>query len=77
MVLPPLQAFLLPSPHQCDLQMDEGPAQQHHRLSELLHSTVFPEFVSAPSLHTSCSPPTSCQVTVGAGSVLTVPRSPE
>lgn len=49
MVLPPLQAFLLPTPHQCDLQMDEGPALQQRRLSQLLQGTVFPEFVSAPS----------------------------
>lgn len=48
MVLPPLQAFLLPTPHQCDLQMDQGPAQQQRRLSQLLQGTVFPEFVSAP-----------------------------
>nr|XP_030139692.3 rho guanine nucleotide exchange factor 37 isoform X1 [Taeniopygia guttata] len=39
-----LEAFLLPSLHQPDLQMEQGPAQQHRRLSELLQSTVFPEF---------------------------------
>ncbi|NXP86444.1 ARH37 factor, partial [Passerina amoena] len=39
-----LEAFLLPSPHQCDLQMEQGPAQQHRRLSQLLQSSVFPEF---------------------------------
>ncbi|XP_063025138.1 rho guanine nucleotide exchange factor 37 isoform X1 [Melospiza melodia melodia] len=39
-----LEAFLLPSPHLCDLQMEQGPAQQHRRLSQLLQSAVFPEF---------------------------------
>uniref|UniRef100_A0A8C5U8E5 Rho guanine nucleotide exchange factor 37 n=1 Tax=Malurus cyaneus samueli TaxID=2593467 RepID=A0A8C5U8E5_9PASS len=39
-----LEAFLLPTPHQCDLQMDEGPAQQCRRLSQHLQSAVFPEF---------------------------------
>ncbi|XP_068016097.1 rho guanine nucleotide exchange factor 37 isoform X3 [Melanerpes formicivorus] len=39
-----LEAFLLPTPHKCDLQIDEGPAQQYRRLAEYLHRTVFPEF---------------------------------
>lgn len=80
---PPFQAFLLPTPHQSDLQLDEGPAQQYRRLSERLQSTVFPEFVSAPSLHISFSSPTSCRGTVGLAarswghpSVPTAPQSP-
>ncbi|XP_068016091.1 rho guanine nucleotide exchange factor 37 isoform X2 [Melanerpes formicivorus] len=40
-----LEAFLLPTPHKCDLQIDEGPAQQYRRLAEYLHRTVFPEFM--------------------------------
>lgn len=72
-----LQAFLLPTPHQCELQMDEGPALQHRRLSALLQSSVFPEFVSSPSLHLSCSSATSCQGTVRAGSQeLSLPQCP-
>ncbi|KAL9836169.1 LOW QUALITY PROTEIN: rho guanine nucleotide exchange factor 37 [Geothlypis trichas] len=39
-----LEAFLLPTPHLCELQMEQGPAQQHRRLSRLLQSSVFPEF---------------------------------
>ncbi|KAM4764181.1 rho guanine nucleotide exchange factor 37 isoform 1-T1 [Cyanocitta cristata] len=39
-----LEAFLLPTPHQSDLQVAEGPAQQYRRLSERLQSAVFPEF---------------------------------
>ncbi|CAN8190081.1 unnamed protein product [Coccothraustes coccothraustes] len=39
-----LEAFLLPTPHRCDLQVEQGPVQQHRRLAELLRSTVFPEF---------------------------------
>lgn len=76
MVLPPLQAFLLPSPHLCDLQMEQGPAQQHRRLSQLLQSAVFPEFVSAPAPHTSCSSPTSARAHWGHPGVLRVPQSP-
>lgn len=83
MVLPPLQAFLLPSPHQPDLQMEQGPAQQHRRLSELLQSTVFPEFVSAPALHISLSSPTSARAQWGLAArscghpgALAVPPSP-
>ncbi|XP_017583547.1 PREDICTED: rho guanine nucleotide exchange factor 37 [Corvus brachyrhynchos] len=78
-----LEAFLLPTPHQSDLQVDEGPAQQYRRLSERLQSAVFPEFVSAPSLHISISSPTSCRGTVGLAarswghpSVPTAPQSP-
>lgn len=63
-----LQAFLLPTPHLCDLQMDEGPALQHRRLSGLLQSSVFPEFVSAPPLHISCSSAAFCQGAARAGS---------
>ncbi|XP_074739844.1 rho guanine nucleotide exchange factor 37 isoform X1 [Strix uralensis] len=39
-----LEAFLLPTPHKCELQIDEGPAQQYRRFAEYLHCTVFPEF---------------------------------
>lgn len=39
-----LQAFLLPTPHRCELQMEEGPAQQYRRFAEHLHRAVFPEF---------------------------------
>ncbi|KFV57310.1 Rho guanine nucleotide exchange factor 37, partial [Gavia stellata] len=48
-----LEAFLLPTPHKCELQINEGPAQQYHRFAEYLHCTVFPEFVSAASLYIS------------------------
>lgn len=65
MVLPPLQAFLLPTPHLCELQMEQGPAQQHRRLSRLLQSSVFPEFVSAPAPHISCSSPTPARARWG------------
>ncbi|KFV50873.1 Rho guanine nucleotide exchange factor 37, partial [Tyto alba] len=69
-----LEAFLSPTPHRCELQITQGPAQQYRRFAEYLHCTVFPEFVSAPPLHTSfrvtakhCSH-TFCQSTAGAGS---------
>ncbi|XP_026714055.1 rho guanine nucleotide exchange factor 37 isoform X1 [Athene cunicularia] len=39
-----LEAFLLPTPHKCELQINEGPAQQYRRFAEYLHCTVFPEF---------------------------------
>ncbi|NXA24171.1 ARH37 factor, partial [Ibidorhyncha struthersii] len=39
-----LEAFLLPTPHKRELQIDEGPAQQYRRFAEYLHCTVFPEF---------------------------------
>ncbi|XP_071426387.1 rho guanine nucleotide exchange factor 37 isoform X3 [Pithys albifrons albifrons] len=39
-----LEAFLLPTPHQRDLQMDDGPAQQYRHFAERLQYTVFPEF---------------------------------
>uniref|UniRef100_A0A8B9DMD9 Rho guanine nucleotide exchange factor 37 n=1 Tax=Anser cygnoides TaxID=8845 RepID=A0A8B9DMD9_ANSCY len=39
-----LEAFLVPAPHKRELQMEEGPAQQYHRLAEHLHRAVFPEF---------------------------------
>ncbi|XP_075366163.1 rho guanine nucleotide exchange factor 37 [Mycteria americana] len=39
-----LEAFLLPTPHKCELQIDEGPAQQYCHFAEYLHCTVFPEF---------------------------------
>ncbi|XP_040460976.1 rho guanine nucleotide exchange factor 37 [Falco naumanni] len=39
-----LEVFLLPAPHKCELQIDEGPAQQYRRFAEYLHGTVFPEF---------------------------------
>ncbi|NXO02339.1 ARH37 factor, partial [Rhinopomastus cyanomelas] len=39
-----LEAFLLPTPHKCELQLDEGPAQQYHHFAEYLQCTVFPEF---------------------------------
>ncbi|KFR11644.1 Rho guanine nucleotide exchange factor 37, partial [Opisthocomus hoazin] len=65
---------LLPTPHKCELQIDEGPAQQYRHFAEYLHCTVFPEFVSAPSLYVSsrvtgkhCSH-TLCQGTAEAGS---------
>nr|XP_009934097.1 PREDICTED: rho guanine nucleotide exchange factor 37 [Opisthocomus hoazin] len=35
---------LLPTPHKCELQIDEGPAQQYRHFAEYLHCTVFPEF---------------------------------
>ncbi|KFQ07716.1 Rho guanine nucleotide exchange factor 37, partial [Haliaeetus albicilla] len=40
-----LEAFLLPTPHKCELQINEGPAQQYQRFAEYLHCTVFPEFL--------------------------------
>ncbi|KFO55585.1 Rho guanine nucleotide exchange factor 37, partial [Corvus brachyrhynchos] len=50
-----LEAFLLPTPHQSDLQVDEGPAQQYRRLSERLQSAVFPEFCTLPRVwHPMC-----------------------
>ncbi|XP_042646197.1 rho guanine nucleotide exchange factor 37 isoform X2 [Tyto alba] len=39
-----LEAFLSPTPHKCELQINEGPAQQYRRFAEYLHCTVFPEF---------------------------------
>ncbi|KFZ58101.1 Rho guanine nucleotide exchange factor 37, partial [Podiceps cristatus] len=39
-----LEAFLLSTPHKCELQIEEGPAQQYRRFAEYLHCTVFPEF---------------------------------
>ncbi|XP_010144667.1 PREDICTED: rho guanine nucleotide exchange factor 37 [Buceros rhinoceros silvestris] len=39
-----LEAFLLPTPHKRELQIEEGPVQQYHRFAEHLHCTVFPEF---------------------------------
>ncbi|XP_074958146.1 rho guanine nucleotide exchange factor 37 isoform X1 [Phalacrocorax aristotelis] len=39
-----LEAFLLPTPHKCELQIDEGPAQQYCHFAEYLHCTVYPEF---------------------------------
>ncbi|XP_072728641.1 rho guanine nucleotide exchange factor 37 isoform X2 [Ciconia boyciana] len=39
-----LEAFLLPTPHKRELQIDGGPAQQYCRFAEYLHCTVFPEF---------------------------------
>ncbi|NXJ81136.1 ARH37 factor, partial [Trogon melanurus] len=39
-----LEAFLLPTPHKHDLQIDEGPSQQYRRFAEYVHCTVFPEF---------------------------------
>lgn len=60
-MLPPLQAFLLPTPQQCDLQMDQGPALQQRRLSQLLQGTVFPEFVSDPSSPSALPPSARAQ----------------
>ncbi|KAM6055172.1 rho guanine nucleotide exchange factor 37 isoform 2-T2 [Theristicus caerulescens] len=40
-----LEAFLLPTPHKRELQIDEGPAQQYRRFAEYLHCAVFPEFM--------------------------------
>ncbi|XP_054698192.1 rho guanine nucleotide exchange factor 37 isoform X1 [Grus americana] len=39
-----LEAFLLPTPHKRELQINEGPVQQYRRFAEYLHCTVFPEF---------------------------------
>ncbi|KAM6299734.1 rho guanine nucleotide exchange factor 37 [Aegotheles albertisi] len=39
-----LKAFLFPTPHKCELQIEEGPAQQYRRFAEYLQCTVFPEF---------------------------------
>ncbi|KAM7101173.1 rho guanine nucleotide exchange factor 37 isoform 2-T2 [Ciconia maguari] len=39
-----LEAFLLPTPHKRELQIDGGPAQQYCHFAEYLHCTVFPEF---------------------------------
>ncbi|KAF1594300.1 Rho guanine nucleotide exchange factor 37, partial [Eudyptes moseleyi] len=39
-----LEAFLVPTPHKHELQIDEGPAQQYRHFAEYFHRTVFPEF---------------------------------
>ncbi|KAM8994159.1 rho guanine nucleotide exchange factor 37 isoform 1-T2 [Ara ararauna] len=39
-----LEAFLLPTPHQHELEITEGPAQQYRRFAEHLHCTALPEF---------------------------------
>uniref|UniRef100_A0A8B9FCC4 Rho guanine nucleotide exchange factor 37 n=1 Tax=Amazona collaria TaxID=241587 RepID=A0A8B9FCC4_9PSIT len=39
-----LEAFLLPTPHQHELEITEGPAQQCRRFAEHLHCTALPEF---------------------------------
>ncbi|NXK52870.1 ARH37 factor, partial [Chauna torquata] len=39
-----LEAFLLPTPHKRELQIEEGPAQQYRHFAEYLHRAVFPEF---------------------------------
>ncbi|XP_014436566.2 rho guanine nucleotide exchange factor 37 [Pelodiscus sinensis] len=39
-----LQVFLLSKPHECELEMEEGAAQQYRRLAGMLHRTIFPEF---------------------------------
>ncbi|KFW63301.1 Rho guanine nucleotide exchange factor 37, partial [Pygoscelis adeliae] len=39
-----LEAFLVPTPHKHELQIDEGPAQQYRHFAEYFYRTVFPEF---------------------------------
>ncbi|KFP42522.1 Rho guanine nucleotide exchange factor 37, partial [Chlamydotis macqueenii] len=39
-----LEAFLLPTPHKRELQIDKGPAQQYRHFAEYLHGSIFPEF---------------------------------
>ncbi|KAG6941057.1 Rho guanine nucleotide exchange factor 37 [Chelydra serpentina] len=39
-----LQVFLLSKPQECELEMEEGAAQQYRRLAGTLHRTIFPEF---------------------------------
>ncbi|NXI64410.1 ARH37 factor, partial [Anseranas semipalmata] len=39
-----LEAFLLPTPHKRELQIEEGPAEQYRHFAEYLHRVVFPEF---------------------------------
>ncbi|XP_028907074.1 rho guanine nucleotide exchange factor 37 [Ornithorhynchus anatinus] len=39
-----LEAFLSSKPHECDLEIEEGPVQHYHRLANNLHHLVFLEF---------------------------------
>ncbi|XP_067422878.1 rho guanine nucleotide exchange factor 37 isoform X2 [Emydura macquarii macquarii] len=39
-----LQVFLLSKPHECELEIEDGAAQQYRHLAGTFHRTIFPEF---------------------------------